>query len=137
MVASSGGVSRGTVDETERQFSPEEKKIADMLADEGKNVTAVQPQPGQRTGDALVDGKPTEFKSAQPGATDATIRNEVNNSIRKGGQARDIVIDARGSGLARDAAAKGLARARNITRGRIDSVRVIGDDYDITSTDFL
>ncbi len=33
-------------------------------------------------------------------------------------------------------ATRGLARARNITRGKIDSVRIIGDGFDVTSQDF-
>jgi len=47
-----------------------------------------------------------------------------------------MIIDARGSGLTEAEAKRGLARAKNITRSRIDSVRVIGDGFDITSTDF-
>jgi RHS repeat-associated protein len=127
---------KGTIDESEKQFSPEEKKIADKLTEEGKDVKALKEVEGQRNGDALVDGKPTEFKTMDPGATDATVKNQINNSVRGGGQARDMILDARGSGLSEDAAQQGLNRASNITRGRIDSVRIIGDGYDTTSTNF-
>lgn len=78
-----------------------------------------------------MDGKPTEFKSMEPGADSATVRNEVNNSIKRGGQARDMILDARGSGLSEAEATKGLNRVAGITRGKVDSVRIIGDGFDI------
>ncbi len=84
-----------------------------------------------RTGDALVDGRPAEFKTMDPGADSATVRNEVNNSIRRGGQARDMILDARGSGLSEAEAVRGLNRVAGITRGRVDSVRIIGDGYNV------
>ena len=126
----------GSIDEAERVFSREEKRIAEVLQGEGKEVKAKAEMSGRRTGDAEVDRVPTEFKSLHPGATSATVRNSINNSVRRGGQARHITIDARGSGLTRVEAERGLARARNITRGKIDSARIIGDGFDITSTDF-
>ena len=64
------------------------------------------------------------------------VKNQINNSIRRGGQARDIIIDARASGLIEAEVERGLQRAKNITRGKIDSVRIIGDSYDITFTEF-
>ncbi len=47
-----------------------------------------------------------------------------------------MVIDARGSGLTEVEAQRGLARARNITRGKIDSIRIMGDGFDITAASF-
>ena len=47
-----------------------------------------------------------------------------------------MIIDARSTGLTEEEARRGLARASGITRGRIDSVRVIGDGYDVTATNF-
>jgi hypothetical protein len=79
--------------------------------------------PGVRTPDALVDGKGVEFKSLDPGATSATVRNQVNESIRGMGQARDVIVDARGSGLNVAEAERGLSRVGGIARGKIDSVR--------------
>jgi hypothetical protein len=121
----------GTIDETERQFTPEEREIAELLKDEGKDVKALPEKEGQRNPDAEVDGKPTEFKSPEPGADSATIRNEVNESIKGGGQARDIVIDARGTGMTEGEAERGLARVSGIARGRLDTVRIIGDGFDV------
>jgi hypothetical protein len=103
------------------------------LADQGKDVQAVpeSSEPGVRSPDALVDGKPTEFKSLDPGATSGTIKNTVGQSISGTGQARDIVIDARGSGLDPAEAERGLARVGGIAGGKLDSVRIIGDGYDV------
>jgi hypothetical protein len=123
----------GSVNETRAKFSPEERRIADVLASEGKTVEATPRSnaEGVRTGDAMVDGRPGEFKTMDPGADSATVRNEVNNSIKRGGQARDMILDARGSGLSEAEAIRGLNRVGGITRGKIDSVRIIGDGYDI------
>ena len=127
----------GSIDESERAFGTTEKAIAEFLEREGKNVKALaEKTDGGRNPDAEVDGKPTEFKSLDFGATSATVKNQINNSIRRGGQARDIIIDARTSGLIESEAERGLERAKNITRGKIDRVRIIGDRYDITFTEF-
>jgi hypothetical protein len=124
----------GVIDESEAIFSDEEKEIARLLSSEGKDVKSLPRSVvrGQRTGDALVDGKRTEFKTMSQGGDDSTVKNEVSNSIKHGGQARDIVIDARSSGLSKDAAIKGLNRIHGISRGKLDSVRIIADDFDIT-----
>ncbi|CAD5931129.1 hypothetical protein NO108_01676 [Planktothrix rubescens] len=127
----------GSIDESERAFGATEKAIAEFLKTEGKNVKALaEKTDGGRNPDAEVDGEPTEFKSLDFGATSATVKNQINNSIRRGGQARDIIIDARTSGLIESEAERGLQRAKNITRGKIDSIRIIGDRYDITFTEF-
>ncbi len=126
----------GSIDESERTFSSEEKSIAEVLKNEGKNVKAKAEIQGKRTADAEVDGVESEFKSLAPGAKNSTVRNSINDSIRRGGQARNMVIDARGSGLTEVEAQRGLARARNITRGKIDSVRIMGDGFDITAASF-
>jgi Contact-dependent growth inhibition CdiA C-terminal domain len=133
-----GSRRRGNVDESERKFTREEKKLADYLKDQGHDVKALREDhslPGRKA-DSEMDGKRTEFKYVDPGASSGTIRNSVNASVKGGGQARDIIIDARGSGLSEAEARRGLARAGGITRGRVDSVRIVGDGFDITSTDF-
>ena len=129
-------LTKGTVDESAKPFSPKEKAVADTLAGEGKDVQAVPESkvPGVRSPDALVDGKPTEFKSLDPGATSGTIKNQVSQSIKGGGQARDIIIDARGSGLDATEAARGLGRVGGIAGGKLDSVRILGDGYDVSKS---
>jgi hypothetical protein len=116
--------------------SDAEHRIDQLLRSEGHRV---KPNPLEglegvgRQGDRLIDGVLTELKSLDPGATSNTIRNVVNNSVRRGGQARSIIIDARGSGLSQEEAARGIARAMGISRGRIDRIRVIGDGFNITN----
>lgn len=51
------------------------------------------------------------------------IRNEINNSIKRGGQARQIIIDARGTGLSEEEAIRGINRAMGISRGKIECHR--------------
>jgi hypothetical protein len=107
------------------------------LASEGKHVTAKDEMDGQRTADAEVDGVLTEFKTLKPpNAANTAVKNTINDSIRDGGQARHIIIDARGSGLTELEARRGLARARNIARGLVDWVRLIGDGFDLIVVDF-
>src|SRR2546422_9151059 len=91
----------GTIDESTRTFNPAERRIAEVLAAEGKDVKALPESlmPYTRSADALVAGRLTEFKSLAPGAGSGTMRNTINQSIKGGGQARDIIIDARSSGL--------------------------------------
>lgn len=121
----------GSIDETEKAFNAKERRIAETLQQEGRNVKSVKESevPGQRTGDAVVDGVPTEFKSLDPGASPNTVKNSLNTAK---GQARDAVVDARGSGLDEAAAREGLGKfLRNNPPGRMNFIRIIGDGYDI------
>jgi len=65
----------------------------------------------------------------QPNATANTIKNNVGSSIRGTGQARNIVIDARGSGLSKSNAMKGMDNAFKYSRRKLDNISVIGDKY--------
>lgn len=70
-----------------------------------------------------------EFKSLDRDATDSTIRNVVNRSKSGTGQGRELVIDARGSGLSEADAQNGVNRALGVSRGKIDGITIIGDGY--------
>lgn len=113
-------------------IDPKERRIAEHLEGLGEKVTK-NPLEGTagagRQGDAFVNGVKTEFKTLKPGATSSTVRNVINNSIRRGGQAREVIIDARGSGLDAAAARAGIERAMGVSRGLIDRIRIIGDNY--------
>jgi hypothetical protein len=93
--------------------------------------------PGRKA-DALVDGVRTEFKRANPPkgkvTTSDSVRNAINDSLRGKVQARQIIYDARDSGLTREEAERALRRIAGITRGKLDSVRIIGDGFDLTGT---
>ena len=135
-LASKGGVGQGGevgVSEGAATFTdPAERALADYLEGLGRTVSKNPSEgvPGAgRQGDAFVDGVLHEFKALDPGAGSGTVKNVVNNSIRDGGQAREIVIDARGSGLSRAAAESGAGRALGISRGQLDGLTILGDDY--------
>ena len=130
-------ISPGSIDESERFFPPEERRIAELLESEGKSVVAKKATSKHRSADAEVNGVLTEFKTLDPlRANNASIKNAINDSIRRKGQARHIIIDARGTRLSEAEARRGLARARNITRGKLDTARVIGDGFDLYGADF-
>jgi hypothetical protein len=126
---------KGPFSRNELKTQRQNEAIDDYLRSKGEDPLP-NPQegvPGEgRQGDRFVDGVKTEYKTLDPGATSATIRNTVNNSIRKGGQARQIIIDARGSGLTEAEALKGIERAMGVSRGKVDRIRVIGDGFDIS-----
>lgn len=124
-------------DESERTFTAQERRIAEKLVSEGRQVKALpETGTGSRYADAEVDGISTEFKTVRPGASSATNKNEINDSVRGKGQARHMIIDTRDSSLTEAETRRGLARAKGISRGKIDSVRIIGQGFDFTSTDF-
>jgi hypothetical protein len=131
----------GSIDESARIFSSRERPLAELLAAEGRNVKARrEPSPqtrGVRNADAEVDGVVTEFKKPDPGATENTVVGRVQESLRRQGQARYIIIDARGSGLTSADASLAYRRLLGVGRGRLDSLRVVGDGFDTTFTGFL
>jgi hypothetical protein len=84
-----------------------------------------------RQGDVFVDGVKTEIKNLDPGAANRTVLNVLNESRRNGGQAREIFIDARGSGLTKGEAETGLGRAFGLERIRksFDRITILGEDF--------
>jgi Contact-dependent growth inhibition CdiA C-terminal domain len=112
---SGSAVTPGRVDESARPFTPDERRLAEKLAAEGRDVKAI-PESNvseERSADAEVDGVVTEFKSIQlktNPADSSTIRNILRDSKAKGGQARTIIIDAEQSTLTLADAARGVAR---------------------------
>lgn len=112
-------------------FLPDEVAIAEYLTNLGMVVVQnpLEHQDGYgRQGDALVNGVQVEFKTAE-GGTDATIKNLVDDSVSGEGQAREIVIDVRGSGMTIHTAQRGAARALGISRGKLDGLTIIGEDF--------
>ncbi|MEZ4668702.1 MAG: hypothetical protein R3E39_12390 [Anaerolineae bacterium] len=117
-----------------RSFSGREQKLADYIkqTDDVDLEALPEPHTAVRTPDAYYPrvGK-VELKGLDPGGDSNTVRNAVNNSIKRGGQARIIVIDARGSGLTLEEAERSLRRVAGIQQGRLDSLRIVGDGFDI------
>src|SRR5437870_1774634 len=67
----------GRIDESERQFDRKrELPIVQKLQSEGHDVKALTEgqERRKRSADAEVDGKKTEFKKLDPGATDGTVK---------------------------------------------------------------
>lgn len=122
----------GSIDQRARAFQPAERAIAEALALRGANVTALAEDHSlrQRQPDALVDGRVTEFKSLRPGATDATVKNQLRAAQ---GQAPNVVIDARNSGLDENSAALGARRFLGSpwAQGRYTTILILGDGYAI------
>ncbi|MEO3753628.1 PrsW family glutamic-type intramembrane protease [Streptomyces sp. B6B3] len=128
--SSSTGGRKGRIDESEKRFNPEEREIADLLASEGRSVKALKESttPGVRTPDALVDGVRTEFKTLSPNAGQNAINNNLNKAKH---QAREAIINASRSDLTEAQARQGLERFLRNNVGRMDSIRIIGRDYNI------
>lgn len=120
----------GSIDESAKPFGDAERRIADLLKGEGKEVKSLKEvdRAGFRTPDAEVNGVPTEFKSLDPGASSSTVRNALSSAK---GQARDAIIDGRLSGISRDEAERGLRRFLGYNQGRMDKIRIIGDGWEI------
>ncbi|MFB7560716.1 CdiA C-terminal domain-containing protein [Streptomyces brevispora] len=126
------GSREGSIDETEKKFDPRERQVAELLKSEGRHVRAQveATEDGVRRADAFVDGVETEFKSLDPGASSGTVKNQLNKAK---GQARHAIIDARGSGLSEEAAREGVGKFfRNNPPGRMDGIRVVGDNFNLT-----
>lgn len=111
---------------------PKERSIAEYLENFGRKVEK-NPREGLpgfgRQGDAIVDGINYEFKAMDPGGDSKTISNIVSKSVKNGGQARNIVIDTRGSGLSREEAQRGVFRALGANPDKLDNIAVIGEDF--------
>ena len=108
------------------------RSIAQYLENMGRITIAnrLEGVPGAgRQGDAFVDGLKTEFKTLSEAAVPSTIKNTVNNSVSGEGQARRIVIDARNTYLTKEEAELGVFKALGISRGKLDYIEVIGNDY--------
>jgi len=108
--------------------TPEEQALALLLVAEGKTVEFI-PRNVVRTPDAFVDGVRAEFKTIKkPTADNLTIRN----AIRRGkSQSGVIIIDARNTEISIPEVERGIARGFGAYE-KVQSVRVIGKDFDIT-----
>lgn len=130
----------GKLDETRRAFNVEERAIARYLIAQGNNVESVEEVhtiQKHKNADALVNGRRTEFKYAKPGASSNTLMHTVQDSIRGGAQARNLVIDLRGSGVSETEAHRTLRRLRPLTKGRVKHILMIGDAFEARSSDFV
>ncbi len=133
MVVPSGLGPGAIIDDPKSPFLKREWPLINYLSSQSKEVRRIPDDNSRRTADAFVDGVKTEFKKLEPGATSATVLNRVKAGIRGAGQARVIIIDARGTGLRDVDALDGL---RDVARSpgyvaKLDSVTVVGDGYEV------
>lgn len=126
----------GAVLDPDGLLSPEETAAARLIAREGRTVKArrLSDVDGVSNIDLDVDGVPVEVKTLDPPttrrrATDSTVKNRTNDALRQ--RARHVFIDARVSELPEDQAERGMRRVLGASRGRLDSLRVVGPGYDL------
>jgi Contact-dependent growth inhibition CdiA C-terminal domain len=126
-------VGDGIVDERARQFMPRERRLADYLAKTDHVAVVAFPEDHRsrdRQHDADIDGRPVEFKSPDAEADHATVKNILRKAI---GQAPEVVIDGRDTGLSHHDAERGLRRYLGTPWNRkIETIRIVGDDFDMT-----
>lgn len=102
-------------------------------------IVEIIPRSSDRTPDFRIDGKLFELKTIY-GVKDATadrISGAIANRVmNRRGQAPDIIVNARWQkGITEDIAARGIRRAYgadNLKGAKIQSIRVIGPDFDFT-----
>ncbi len=125
---------QGTIDESERAFSEDERALAIYLVERGCHVKALPETGDGRHPDALVDGVPTEFKRLAASPTSKTILNCVQQALRGGGQARHIILDVRGTALDELEIERAFRRISGVQyiEGKLDVLRVVGNSFDVS-----
>lgn len=129
--------------EASRTLSPEEQRIADKLVAEGKDVKVpkeVENQAGVRNPDFEIDGVKTELKTVSNIAkTDANgLSAKLSQRIAEAGnQASNVILDVTEQpGMTKEIAERGVKRAygnlAKLGSEKIQEVRVIGKDFDVT-----
>lgn len=113
-------------------WTPRERALVDYLVSQAHRVRPGELLANGRLHDAFVDEVRTEFKTPGPGATSGTLLNRANESKRGGGQARALIFDVRGTGMARSEAERGCRRIAGAYWNYFDTLRVVGDGYDVT-----
>jgi hypothetical protein len=130
----------GRVDlEPGRTLTPAEQSVADLLAHEGRQVTAkreVNAQ-GVKNPDFVVDGVPTELKTIS-NITSSDMSGALSRRIQEAGkQASHVILDSRGqAGMTKEIAEKAINRAYAAQTerggGQLQEVRIIGQNFDVT-----
>jgi len=124
------------INATGRVLSPAEEATARLLVGEGRvvEVLAESTVKNVRTADFLVDGTRTELKTIS-NITSTDVSGAVARRTLDGaGQAPHILLDARGQAtLTRELAERSIRRAYGADKAsRIQEIRIIGQDFDIT-----
>lgn len=132
---------QGTLNDTGNLLNVSEKRAAQILLDEGRDITSIHRsnKAKVRTPDVDVAGiGKVEFKEligAEGVVPDRfTLRSSVQNSLRGGGQSPHILLDARGNGMKASEAVYGSRMIEGLVKqryaGRLETIRVVGDRFD-------
>lgn len=116
-----------TIDESARRFTSDERSVAEYLAAQGAAVEALPEAQDAKNPDALVDRRPTEFKTPRAPSVNAVTQNIKRAKL----QASDVVIDGRRVGLSHGTARQGLADAVRKYGNQLTSVQVLGPDFQL------
>ena len=115
-----------------------ERAFVERELTQGRNIDAISRGTG-RTPDFNIDGTRTELKSISGVVNTSSdgISAAMSNRILNGrGQASNIVVDMTNqNGITREIAERGIRRAfgaDNVTGSSIQSIRVVGPNFDIT-----
>jgi hypothetical protein len=143
--ASRSSATQGGIDETSRSFLSNEKPTAELLKSEGYDVKALPVSAVGRSADSLVTDLQTgqqtrvEFKileglkvNGEP-SDSRSVLSSVQDSLDDGGQARHIIFNATGSGLTQEEALRSFRRVGGVQDGRLDSLRIAGDGFDVST----
>jgi hypothetical protein len=118
-----------------RMPTKDEMETARLLAKHGNTVHFPDERllPHGKKFDVYVNGSTrVEMKRLKPESSIETVSGRLNTSLKKEGQARTIIIDARQTAIS-EAEAKNMLERRIPGRwaGRLDRVRIIGADFDL------
>jgi hypothetical protein len=109
-------------------FTDAERRLAHDLVAEGHVVEAL-PTATIRRADARLCGTEVEFKTLRPGASAATVKHALK---RAKGQAPQVILDARHSGLEPSEADRGVRAHLGTPYRKVEVLRIIGDGFDMT-----
>ncbi|MEN9225152.1 MAG: hypothetical protein Q6M54_06755 [Thermostichus sp. DRC_bins_24] len=140
----------GEIDESEAKLDGTDRRVAEILRDEGYRVKKLKDLgslpggqgQGQRTPDFEVTDPQTGVSRTvevkQPTVNDAnTILGRIDESLRFPPQSDNIVIDGSVAGVTKEVALEVfrevLTRIKPSRLARLNSLRIIGDDFDIST----
>ena len=134
----------GDIDESEADLDDEDRRIAEILRNEGYQVKKLRVRniEGQSTPDfEVIDpqtGVVRTVEVKQPTINNPeTIRDAISKSLEFPPQSDNIIIDGSVGGVTRDVALQVLREVRTRLKpsrfARLNSLRIIGDDFDVST----
>ncbi|GDY30284.1 hypothetical protein GTS_19170 [Gandjariella thermophila] len=106
------------------QLDPAERAIVGQLRENGHIIREVENRNIEKTPDILVDGEPTELKTVDAGGGKIAIFNKLKKAELKGGQAPNVLIDARATTISVDEAREEMESYLSKSRGVLQRVTI-------------